>query len=474
MTSKKSKICIIGAGPAGLTAAYKLSLANKDVHLYEYSSKVGGMSKTFKLWSQLVDLGPHRFFSNDPRINEFWLSVVKNKYSMVNRITRIYFNDKFFNYPLRPLNALLNLGLFNSFYCILSYVYFKLFPIKKRNDFESWVINRFGKKLYEIFFKTYSEKLWGIKCDKLDSDFASQRIKKLSLYEAVKNSFLPKKNNHKTLVDIFAYPNLGTGYVYDRLKNMIINNGGKIYLNQGIKFIKFKNNKHEVTTSKNITKTFDSVISTMPLTNLVKNLNNTPKYVIKNLNKLYFRNTILVYLQINQKKIFPDQWIYLHSKNLKVGRITNFSNWNLKKNKKTNNTILCMEYWCYDKDLIWKSNNNKISNLAIKEIYQTGLIKNNSVKNFKVVRIPKCYPVYFKNYKKNLKPVIKYLKKIKNLHIIGRYGSYKYNNQDHSILMGLLVAENITNNTKHDLWSINTDYEYQEKSEITKTGLKVN
>ena len=473
MYPKNKKICIIGAGPAGLTAAYKLAKGGQTVYVYESSSEVGGMSKTFKLWGQLVDLGPHRFFSNDPRVNKVWLEIVKKNYSMVNRITRIYFNNKFFHYPLKPFNALINLGFWTSALCVLSYLKYKIFPLKKNNNFENWVINRFGRKLYEIFFKSYSEKLWGIQCTELDSDFASQRIKKLSLYEALKNAFVPKKNQHKTLVDLFAYPYLGTGYVYNNLKKKIIKHGGKIFLNKKIYSVQIKKNAFEIQFNTGNTKKFDHIISTMPLTNLVENLKKIPNKIKKNIKKLYFRNTILVYLKINKKKIFPDQWIYLHSNELEVGRITNFSNWNSKINKKSKYEILCMEFWCYDEDLKWRENKSHIASLAMKEICKTGLVEMKDIIDSRVIKISKCYPVYYKNYKKDLLPIIKHLKKIKNLDIIGRYGSYKYNNQDHSILMGVLAAENILNKKNYDLWSINTDYEYQEKTEITKTGLKI-
>ena len=470
---KIKKICIIGGGPAGLTAAYKLAQNGQKVSVFEADKIVGGMSKTFKLWGQLVDLGPHRFFSDDPRVNKLWLEVVGDKYSMVNRKTRIFFNNKFFDYPLKPLNALFNLGFFRSVLCVFSYMKYRAFPLRNKENFETWVINRFGKELYKIFFKSYSEKLWGIKCDKLDIDFASQRIKKLSLFEAIKNAFFSNKNSHKTLVDLFAYPQKGTGYVYNNFKNKIIKFGGKVLLKKRIKSLKIMKNYVSVKFSNGKIERFDHVISTMPITNLINNLNNVPRLVKKNISKLYFRNTILVYLKINKKKIFSDQWIYLHSKDLNVGRITNFSNWNSKVNNSSKNTILCMEFWCYNNDDIWKSNEKDISSLAIKELIKTNIISSKSIIDTKILKIPKCYPVYFKNYKKNLSPIIKYLKKLKRLNVIGRYGSYKYNNQDHSILMGILVAENLTLKKNHNLWSVNTDYDYQEKSEITKTGLKI-
>ena len=289
---------------AGLTAAYQLTKNGQKVSVYEADRIVGGMSKTFKLWGQLVDLGPHRFFSDDPRVNRLWLEVVGDKYSMVKRKTRIYFDNKFFEYPLKPLNALFNLGFFRSILCVISYIKYRLFPLRNKENFETWVINRFGKELYNIFFKSYSEKLWGIKCDKLDIDFASQRIKKLSLYEAIKNSFFSNKNSHKTLVDLFAYPNKGTGYVYNNFKIKIAKLGGKVFLKKRIKSLEIVKNKVLVKFSDGKLERFDHVISTMPITNLVNNLNNVPRIVKKNISNLYFRNTILVYVKINKKKIF--------------------------------------------------------------------------------------------------------------------------------------------------------------------------
>jgi protoporphyrinogen oxidase len=470
------KIAIIGAGPAGLTAAYQLAKEGFDVHVFEAGNSVGGMAKTISLWGQLVDLGPHRFFSNDPRVNSFWLKMINKRYSMVKRLTRIYYKKKFFNYPLKFLNSLFNLGILEATQCILSYL--KTIISKKKNNlnFEDWVTNRFGRKLFEIFFKSYSEKLWGVPCKQIDSDFASQRIKKLSLYEAIKSSIiLSNKNQHKTLVDEFAYPHFGAGAVYDRISDKLRSLGGKIYLNAPVHSIILNNNnnnkKIEIGSVK-VNKKFDHVISTMPITVMLKYIN-APVHIQKHAKFLKFRNTVLVYLETSDSNFFPDQWIYIHSPNLKTGRITNFKNWvpNINKNKK--NTILCLEYWCNYEDKMWTANDQDLIDLATHEIYETKLVKINSVTNGKVIRIPKCYPIYSLGYKKHLKPIEQYLSKQKNLTVIGRYGAFKYNNQDHSILMGLLAAENIAYNKNHNLWNVNTDYEYQESSKITETGLSV-
>ena len=473
------KVAVIGAGPAGITAGYELSKAVpegriKQLDVYEISSSVGGLARSFSLWGQTVDLGPHRFFSNDKRINELWLEVAGNNYDIIQRQTRIFYKNSFFDYPIKALNALTNLGFFEAARCVLSYGWQKIFPVKDDNTFESWVTRRFGKRLYQIFFKTYSEKLWGIKCTELDSDFASQRIKKLSLFEAIKNAITQGRNNkHKTLVDQFAYPLDGTGSIYNRMAEVIEKNGGKVHLSKGVEKVMTSGRKVTglILTSGEEVK-YDHIVSSMPISLLVTRLPETPYDIKEYANKLKFRNTILVYLKINKTDLFTDQWLYIHSKELHTGRITNFRNWVPQLYGKDENTIICMEYWCNFEDPEWKYTDEEYINIGKEEFTKTGLLKDGDVLDGFVVRLPRCYPIYYKGYKEELKPVESYLRTIENLQVIGRYGAYKYNNQDHSIFMGLLAAENILENTENDLWTINTDYEvYQESTIITKTGL---
>ncbi len=471
------KIAVIGAGPAGITAAYQLVKSGYKVDVYEAGDSVGGMSKTIDLWDQKVDLGPHRFFSSDPRVNNIWLEVVGNDYEMVNRLTRIYYQNKFFHYPLKPWNAFSNLGLKEAINCGLSYFRQMLISnkhLKDEDTFESWVVKNFGRMLFEIFIKTYSEKLWGIKCDELDSDFAAQRIKNLSLIEALKNAFFKgKENKHKTLVDTFAYPHHGTGVIYERMAEFIEKEGGNIYYHTPVKKVCTENNKiNGLETINGEFHQYDKVISTMPLTRLVAQLPEVPQYIVDFANSLKFRNTILVYLNVDSVDLFADNWLYIHAGDLLTGRITNFRNWSKQLYGNEKSSILALEYWCYDEDEIWLRSNNELINLASEEIRKTKLIGNAEILAGYVHRVKNCYPVYNKGYKQNLKPIENFLSSIEGLSIIGRYGAFKYNNQDHSILMGILAASNISDGTKHNLWEINTDYEYQESATITKTGLQ--
>lgn len=463
---KNPKIAIIGAGPAGITAAKKLQERGCQYLLFERDTQVGGMSKTIKLWGRNVDLGPHRFFSSDVRVNKIWLEAVENEYHMVNRITRIYYKNKFYSYPLKALEALSKLGVVTSILCVLSLMKSKV----SKNDltsFEGWVIDRFGRKLYSIFFKSYSEKLWGIKGDELDSDFAAQRIKNFSLIEAIKTALFGNDKRHKTLVDEFAYPSNGAGHVYEKMLQSL--DDEKVYLNTGILALNVSDKHIRLTDGNGINYDVDYVISTMPLTNLIRLLD-APQNVIQSSNKLTFRNTILVYVKVNKKKVFIDQWLYIHSDDIQTGRITNFNNWGT--NDIFEETILCLEYWCNDDDQIWTADENYLGNLASHDLERANLVKQDDILETSVYRVPKCYPVYKKGYKKHLKVVSDYFKSNHDRLIpIGRYGSFKYNNQDHSILMGDLAVKKILEDVTIDLWDLNTDYSYQEASRITDTGL---
>lgn len=473
------RVAVIGAGPAGITVAYQLSKhipsgKVRQLDVYEISSAPGGLAKSLTLWNQTVDQGPHRFFSHDRRVNLLWLEVAGKEYRMVNRQTRIYYKGKFFDYPLKPVNALVNLGFFEAARCMLSYFREKIIPTRDTGTFESWVTRRFGKRLFEIFFKTYSEKLWGIRCTELDSDFAAQRIKRLSLYEAVKNALMKNPRQvHKTLVDQFAYPVTGSGSIYRKMADKVINNGGTMHYETSVKRVITTSGQAEAIELEDGTiHTYDRIISTMPLSLLVTRLPNVSEHIISLANKLKFRNTILVYLKVESPSLFPDQWLYIHSQDLKMGRMTNFHNWIPELYKQEQASILCLEYWCYFEDPAWSESDEYFINLAKNEARSTGLTRDAEISAGHIVRIPRCYPVYFSNYKQVIRPLQDYLNNIRNLYVIGRYGAYKYNNQDHSIIMGILAAENILEGKDHDLWAINTDYDtYQESSVISETGL---
>jgi protoporphyrinogen oxidase len=474
------RVAVIGAGPAGMTAAYELAKSpGVDVTLFEASPQVGGLAKTIELWGQRVDLGPHRFFSQDTRVNKLWLEVVGRDYSMVRRLTRIFYKNRFFYYPLRPGNALRNLGPVEAAACLLSYGRERVRPTPLDGTFEHWVVNRFGRRLFEIFFKTYSEKLWGISCTELDADFAAQRIKKLSLLEAVKNAFLGGRGNtHKSLVDEFAYPHGGTGTVYERMAAAVSRRGGRVRLSTPIRAVATRGGRVVgVDLEDGTFEAYDHVVSSMPLTLLVARLAYVPEAVRRSAETLRFRNTILVYLHVRQTGLFPDNWLYVHSPELRTGRVTNFRNWVPQLYGKEEASILALEYWCNDDEPLWSEDDARLIARATAEIARTGLCPGHAIDAGHVHRIKRCYPIYERGYRARLEPVERHLSSIDGLSVVGRYGAFKYNNQDHSMLMGLLAARSIAAGAGRasDLWSVNTDYDaYQEAaraSAITAGGL---
>lgn len=467
----KKSIIIIGAGPAGLSAAYKLTQAGHKVTVFEAGEHAGGLARSFELWGQIVDCGPHRFFSSDKIVNDFFYEVVKDDFIKVNRLTRIYYKYKFFFYPLKVSNVLSNLNVFEVFSILWSYGMQRLNPIKNPQTFEEWVVNKFGRKLFNIFFKNYSEKLWGIPCSRIDADWAAQRIKNFSLLEAVKAALFGDANKkHKTLVDEFAYPTHGTGMIYSNMADAIVKFGGEVKMKTPVKKVLINNNKAlgvELMNGEQLMA--DEVISTMPLTLMVKELANVPAEVTEACNKLYYRNTILVYLEVDAIDLFPDNWIYVHNPDVKHGRITNFRNWSpqLYGDKKT--TILCLEYWCFNEDEIWSKDDKSFTEMASDEVRRTGLVKGDTkILNSYILKLPRCYPVYETGYMKHLSVIKNYLDQVEQLRVIGRYGSFKYNNQDHSILMGLLAAKEINEGSNQHLWNVNTDSDYQEATEVLK------
>jgi protoporphyrinogen oxidase len=471
------RVAVIGAGPAGLTAALKLSQGGAQVSVYEAADRVGGLARSLDLWGQRVDLGPHRFFSTDARVNRLWLDVVGRDYRMVDRLTRIFYQGRYYHYPLQLTDVLFKLGPINAARCLASYAKEKLFPSFPRQEqrsFETWVVHRFGRRLFEAFFKSYSEKLWGISCNDLDADFAAQRIKKFSLGEAVKRAISPQRAiQHTTLVDRFAYPLAGTGSVYERMARRVGALGGAMHLQSPVRRVlhdDFNVTGIELVDGRQVA--CDHVISTMPLTLLVRGLGAVPCDVQAAVDALKFRNTVLVYLHVDATALFPDQWIYVHAPEFGMGRITNFRNWVPELYGDSRTTILAVEYWCWETDPLWREPDAAMVDRATCELRATKLLGEAPVLAGHVVRVPRCYPVYERGYRAHVERIIAYLRDFRGLTAIGRYGAFKYNSQDHSILMGILATENLLENRNHDLWAVNADYDsYQEDALISDTGL---
>ncbi len=464
---------VIGAGPAGLSCALALARKGKACEIFESLPVPGGMCRSFELWGARVDLGPHRFFSKDQRVNAFWLEQLGPDYVLVKRLTRIFYQRKFFAYPLKPFEALGKLGPLESLHCALSYLGARLQPEAEDKSFEQWVSRRFGKRLYEIFFKAYSEKLWGISCSELDASFAAQRIKGLNLAEALKNALWPNKrgvSKHKTLVEQFAYPALGAGQPYERMAQEFERLGGKIHYESEVLGIEAENGR--VTGLKLADGRFDcaEVVSSMPLTEAVGKCPAFGPQSRALCKSLRYRNTILIYLKLNKENVFADNWIYVHDPALGTGRICNFRNWSPAMRGEAGTSIVALEFWANDNDPLWQADDARLADQARRELCATGLAREDEIADAFVLRLERSYPIYDLGFQERLAPIQAEADAVSGLTLIGRNGAFKYNNQDHSILMGLLAAENIARNAGHNLWKLNADYDYQEGAEALDAG----
>ena len=466
---KMGKVIILGAGPAGLGAGVELVKKGIKPLILEKDNQVGGLSKTINYKGYYFDLGGHRFFTKSKEVISLWKETLsEEEFLERKRLSRIYYKNKFFFYPLRPANALFNLGVFTSIQVLLSYLKSKIFPYKDESTFDRWVSNRFGKKLFHIFFKTYTEKLWGMPCEQIKAQWAAQRIKGLSLSKAIKNAFFPDKSGKiKTLITKFHYPKYGPGMMYERMAENIRKRGGKIFLNQEIKKIYHQKNKIiAVETQSNGTITRyqgNYFISSLPITSLIEKLDPSPPLkVLKAARALRFRSFLVVNLVLKAKHLFPDNWIYIHSPEVKLGRIQNFKNWSPFMVKDENFTGLGLEYFCTEGDELWSKKDKDLIKLGLKELEVIKLAKSSQFIDGFVAKVPNAYPVYAYNYEDFLKMIKDYLARFKNFQTIGRGGMFRYNNMDHSILSGIYAARN-TLGENRNIWDINIEQEYHEE-----------
>lgn len=472
MTTKDNAVdaTIIGAGPAGLAAATKLA-DKKKILVLEKESSVGGISKTIEYKGFRFDLGGHRFFTKSTEVNDLWSNTLQKDFITRPRLSRIYYKEKFFDYPIKPMNALKNLGLAESCIIMFSYLKSKAFPYREEKSFDQWVSNRFGKRLFNHFFKSYTEKLWGIPCTEIQAEWAAQRIKGLSLTATIKNALFPDKSGKiKTLIDEFQYPKLGPGMMYEKMADNVMKSGAEISMCSDVVRIDhddFQINSvtHKKGDAASAERTIPTkyLLSSMPLTTLVESLYpSAPVEVLKAASNLTYRSFITVSLILKSQPPFPDTWIYVHSPSVRLGRIQNFKSWSPYMVPKEGYTALGMEYFCTEGDDLWEMEDNALISLAVSELEKIGLGKASTFEDGFVSRVPKAYPTYDSSYPNNIKIIRNYIDRFKNLQPIGRYGMFKYNNMDHSILTGLYAAENILG-AKHDIWSVNADQEYHEE-----------
>ena len=478
------RVAIIGAGPAGLTAAYLLAKGNQEVVVFEKDPQyVGGISRTESYNGYHFDIGGHQFFSKSKEVEDFWTEILGDEMLERPRSSRIYYNNHFFSYPLVAFEALRKLGIFESALCVLSYLKAKAFPVKNPTNFEEWVTNQFGKRLFNIFFKTYTEKVWGIPCNEISADWAAQRIKGLSLSSAIFNAlFKPNKKATdkdkviKTLIDSFRYPKQGPGMMWEACAEKSKAMGVTLHMNCGVQKIEYTGSNWTVqTTSQGHITGFDYVLSTAPMRELVANvLPAFPATVAANAAALGYRDFLTVVLICKDEDAFSDNWIYIHDPKVKVGRVQNFKSWSPYMVPDPTMACYGLEYFCFEGDGLWTSSNADLIALGKKEIEKIGLTKASAVVDGYVVRQPKAYPVYDQFYKARVDSVRDALANYPGLYLIGRNGMHKYNNQDHSMMTAMLAAKNIIAGKElYNLWDVNEDAEYHEGGDRGASGRMV-
>ncbi|HWE04677.1 MAG TPA: NAD(P)/FAD-dependent oxidoreductase [Tepidisphaeraceae bacterium] len=466
-----SNMVIIGAGPAGLTAAYELSKHNLTGVILESDSVVGGIARTVERDGYRFDIGGHRFFTKVAEIENLWDEILDEPMLVRPRLSRIFYDGKFYDYPLKASNALKNMGLLNAGACMLSYFAARVRPIANPVNFEQWVTNQFGGRLFNMFFKSYTEKVWGTPCTQIGADWAAQRIKGLSLGEAVRNSILGQREGGKivkTLIDEFRYPRLGPGQLWEACARKVQKSGWRLRLQTRVTHVELRDGAVVSVRAVNgagVEERFqaDQVFSTMPLRHLLGGMNPSPPASVLNAAAaLTYRDFLTVALVLDRPGVFPDNWIYIHSPEVRVARIQNFGNWSPAMLADPATSCVGMEYFVNDTEKLWSATDDALVKFAYAELRRIGLSRGGGLVKGFVVRMPKAYPVYDPGYRERLDLIRQWLSAIPNLHCMGRNGQHRYNNQDHSMATALIAARNVAMSQSRDPWAVNEDAMYHE------------
>ena len=465
------KIAIIGAGPAGLAAAYVLAGNDGEVTLLEKEGFVGGISRTIEKNGYRFDLGGHRFFSKNSEINAFLNNLIGEELVDVSRQSRIYFKNKYFDYPLQPRNAVFGLGFIAASQILYSYIWQRLKKVFSQREIitlQDWVVDKFGQKMFELYFKSYSEKVWGISCDRIAAEWVAQRIKGMSLTAAIKSAVMPRpKDAPLTLLRQFQYPRLGIGRICERMAESV-NKNNRVILNSPIVSVNVEKNQIKSLVSKTVLGqtqiyTAEEFVSSMPITELLTSMNPAaPKDIIGAASQLRYRDVIIVTLMLDKEKVTDDTWLYIHEPKIKFGRIHEPKNWSTDMSP-VGKTSLVIEYFCFEGDSIWNKTDAELAQDAIRDLVEKlGFIKEKDVNGYCVVRVKKAYPMYELGYKKYLNKILDFLSGFKNLQLVGRNGTFRYNNMDHSIEMGMKAAKRILGHSE-DVLAVNDSNEYLEE-----------
>jgi protoporphyrinogen oxidase len=461
------QVVVIGGGPAGLAAAHELAKLNMRPVVIEKRDRVGGIARTENYKGYYFDMGGHRFFTKAPEVNRTWHEVLGADFLRRPRLSRIYYRRRYLYYPLRPLNVMRQLGLLDGALIVLSYLRWQVFPSRCEDTFAQWVTNRFGRRLFDRFFKTYTEKVWGISTDQLSAEWAAQRVKNLSLGSVITSMFVKPQEKITSLIEEFDYPRRGPGMMWETVRAEIERRGGQVLLNaEAVKICRSGNRITGVVIARDGQEELiegTNFISSMAIKELIERVDAPPPAVLEAAQALHYRGFLTVCLIVDKPDLFPDNWIYIHEPDVKVGRIQNFKNWSPEMVPDPSKSSLGLEYFCNEGDELWNTPDPELVELGKRELALMGLVHAANVIDGCVFRVDKAYPVYDNNYREHLSLVRGFVESLDNFVTIGRNGLHRYNNQDHAVLTGMLAVRNLVFGEKNDLWRVNDDGEYHEE-----------
>jgi protoporphyrinogen oxidase len=468
-SNPSARTVILGGGPAGLSAAYELARQGCTPLVLEGDEIVGGLARTISYKRFLFDIGGHRFFTKSHEVQQLWQEILGSSLMKRSRLSRIYYRNRFFLYPIKALDALLGVGPLEASRIVVSYLRWHFFPYREVHNFEQYVTNHFGKRLFEMFFRAYTEKVWGIPCSEIRADWAAQRIRNLSLMRLVRAALRGSHGDPiRSLVEQFSYPERGPGQMWETLASRLEAMGHPVLKGRRVSQIFHDGGAvtSVATEGQHGTEQFHGrhFISSIPIRDLVRGLNPAPPDdVLHAAESLRYRDFLLVGLIVNRENICPDNWIYVHDPAVRVGRIQNFKNWSPAMVPNRQQTSLGMEYFVFENDDLWSSSDSQLIDLARREVEHLRLARADEISDGIVIRMPKAYPIYSRDWEQHVATIRSYVElHLPNLQLVGRNGMHRYNNQDHSMMTAMYAARNVMG-ARYDLWKVNSEAEYQEE-----------
>ena len=464
-TDTSQTTLVLGGGPAGLTAGYVLGKAGGHAIVVEAEDQVGGLAKTVEVDGYRFDLGGHRFFTKSVEVDALWHKVLGEEFLLRPRMSRIYWNQRYLDYPLRGPDVIRKLGAVELTRCMASYIRAAARRNKRDESFEDWVSNRFGRRLFELFFKSYTEKVWGVPTTEIRAEWAAQRIKGLSFFSAARAAFFGNKDNKvKSLISEFHYPRFGPGQMWEAMSDAIEEDGGEVRTCAPVERLEIAGDRVVEVEAGGVSYTFpDAVISSLPLRTVVELATPpAPPEVREAARGLRYRDFLTVALVVDGEDLFPDNWIYIHEPGVRVGRIQNYRSWSPWMVPDPDKACVGLEFFCFAGDDLWTMSDDDLVDLAAAELEQLGLAVRSKVERGFVTRVPKAYPIYDTDYAERVATIRGWLERIENLQQVGRNGLHRYNNSDHSMLTAMRAVDNLLAGAHHDIWEVNAESVYHE------------